>query len=167
MKIKRSSKLSTTWNPNCCFSLWAEAARQLFSVCITHSICQQAREWRSTHCRERPMNCFCPVLLELQRCIFLIGFFHDAITPASVKLVYLSIAAPLIISPREHMQNNMITSVVVTREYLWLFQSSLNSLLRWKILSTQTSSHWEHEVKQVGRRHCWWWLNKSISLPSV
>lgn len=33
---------------------------------------------------------------------FLIGVFHDAIAPASVKLIYLSLAEPQIISPREH-----------------------------------------------------------------
>jgi len=48
------------------------------------------------------MNRFCPALLELQRCIFSISFFCDAITPGSVRLVCLSIATPLIISPREH-----------------------------------------------------------------
>lgn len=36
---------------------------------------------------------------------FLLGFFHDAITPASasVEFICLSVAVPLIISPREHM----------------------------------------------------------------
>lgn len=34
---------------------------------------------------------------------FLIGFFHYAITPASVKLVGLAVATSLIISSKEHM----------------------------------------------------------------
>lgn len=45
---------------------------------------------------------FHPVLLELQRCFFLIGFFHDAIASASIKLISLSVAVPQIVSPREH-----------------------------------------------------------------